>query len=194
MHQHNVELIVEGAASSDFIGEEFERRPKSAGLVNAEPVSEGGAAWVRSARVIVGKIVGVFERRIPIVDYAMNPVGRPLTARSVVPLGEESINMDVVLAFEDGDPRQPIVLGTLECRREARESAPGEAAAPTIPPLHLQSEGQRLVITAQRELELRCGQASILLTSAGKVLIRGTYVCSRSSGVNRIKGGSVHIN
>ena len=42
--------------------------------------------------------------------------------------------------------------------------------------------------------ELRCGKASITLTRAGKVLIRGAYLLSRSSGVNRIKGGSVQIN
>jgi hypothetical protein len=41
---------------------------------------------------------------------------------------------------------------------------------------------------------LRCGKASITLTSAGKVLIRGTYVLSRSSGVNKIKGGSIQLN
>jgi hypothetical protein len=34
----------------------------------------------------------------------------------------------------------------------------------------------------------------LTLTHAGKVLIRGAYVLSRSSGVNRIKGGSVQIN
>ena len=38
------------------------------------------------------------------------------------------------------------------------------------------------------------GKASITLTREGKVLIRGTYLSSRSSGVNRIKGGSVQIN
>ena len=35
---------------------------------------------------------------------------------------------------------------------------------------------------------------SITLTGAGKVLIRGAYVLSRSSGVNKIKGGSVQLN
>ena len=44
------------------------------------------------------------------------------------------------------------------------------------------------------EIELRCGKASLILTRAGKVLIRGAYLLSRSSGVNRIKGGSVQIN
>ena len=32
------------------------------------------------------------------------------------------------------------------------------------------------------------------LTKAGKVLIHGAYVSNRSSGVMRIKGGSVQIN
>ena len=50
------------------------------------------------------------------------------------------------------------------------------------------------MFTAESEIVLRCGEASITLTRAGKVLIRGTYLLSRSSGVNRIKGGSVQIN
>ncbi|MEP7119602.1 MAG: hypothetical protein ABJE95_01785, partial [Byssovorax sp.] len=36
--------------------------------------------------------------------------------------------------------------------------------------------------------------SSITLTRAGKILIRGAYVLTRSSGVNRIQGGSVQIN
>jgi hypothetical protein len=55
-------------------------------------------------------------------------------------------------------------------------------------------DGERLVFTAKKEIVLRCGKASITLTRAGKVLIRGIYLLSRSSGVNRIKGGSVQIN
>ena len=55
-------------------------------------------------------------------------------------------------------------------------------------------DGEKTVVTAQKEIVLRCGKASITLTRAGKVLIRGAYLLSRSSGVNRIKGGSVQIN
>ena len=51
-----------------------------------------------------------------------------------------------------------------------------------------------MVLKAQQEIVLECGKASITLTRAGKVLIRGAYLLSRSSGVNRIKGGSVQIN
>ena len=53
---------------------------------------------------------------------------------------------------------------------------------------------ERLELTAEREIVLRCGEASLTLTRAGKIILRGTYVLSRSSGVNKIKGGSVQIN
>jgi hypothetical protein len=50
------------------------------------------------------------------------------------------------------------------------------------------------MVSAKEQLVLRCGKASITLTKEGKVLIQGAYVSSRSSGVNRIKGGSVQLN
>jgi hypothetical protein len=55
-------------------------------------------------------------------------------------------------------------------------------------------DDKRMLITAKEQLVLRCGKASITLTKAGKVMIEGNYVLSRSSGVNRIKGGSVQLN
>jgi uncharacterized protein (DUF2345 family) len=60
--------------------------------------------------------------------------------------------------------------------------------------VEVDSDGQRLIVSAKEQIVLRCGKASITLTKAGKVLIDGTYVLSRSSGANRIKGGSVQLN
>jgi hypothetical protein len=51
-----------------------------------------------------------------------------------------------------------------------------------------------LIVSAREQLILRCGAASITLTKSGKVLIQGAYVSSTSTGVNRIKGGSVQLN
>jgi hypothetical protein len=55
-------------------------------------------------------------------------------------------------------------------------------------------DGERVVLNGAKQVELRCGEASIVLTAAGKILIKGTYVLSRSSGANRIKGAFVDIN
>jgi hypothetical protein len=89
--------------------------------------------------------------------------------------------------FEDADAAKPIVVGVL---REA-DGWPLDQHAGQA---DVEADGERLIVSAQRQLVLRCGKASITLTRDGKVLIRGTFLSSRSSGVNRIKGGSVQIN
>ncbi|TIP53764.1 MAG: DUF2345 domain-containing protein, partial [Mesorhizobium sp.] len=53
---------------------------------------------------------------------------------------------------------------------------------------------ERLDLSAEREIVLRCGKASITLTRTGKIILRGTYILSRSSGPNKIKGGSIQLN
>jgi uncharacterized protein (DUF2345 family) len=57
-----------------------------------------------------------------------------------------------------------------------------------------QVDDQRVVLSAEREIVLRCGEASITLTRAGKVIIKGAYILSRASGYNKIKGAAVDIN
>jgi hypothetical protein len=53
---------------------------------------------------------------------------------------------------------------------------------------------EELVLTASKQITIRCGESSITLTAAGKIILRGKYIVSRSSGVQRIKGGAVQIN
>jgi uncharacterized protein (DUF2345 family) len=58
----------------------------------------------------------------------------------------------------------------------------------------VQADDERVTIEAGREIVLRCGDAAITLTRAGKVIIKGSYVVSRSTGYNKIKGAAVDIN
>ncbi|WP_431261983.1 DUF6484 domain-containing protein [Roseateles chitinivorans] len=74
----------------------------------------------------------------------------------------------------------------------AVEAAPGPAL--TRRGQSVTVDGERVVLNGAKQVELRCGEASIVLTAAGKILIKGTYVLSRSSGANRIKGAFVDIN
>jgi hypothetical protein len=55
-------------------------------------------------------------------------------------------------------------------------------------------DGKQVVLAAEEQIVLRCGEASITLTRAGKILIRGAYLSSHSTGVNRITGATVEIN
>lgn len=96
--------------------------------------------------------------------------------------------------FEGSDPQKPIIVGLLQQPQPARAPAASAEVSPGASPITAKIDGEQLVLSADKEIVLRCGKASLTLTRAGKVLIRGAYLLSRSSGVNRIKGGSVQIN
>jgi hypothetical protein len=131
-----------------------------------------------------------------LVDYASSPGGRPLEARSTVGLTEGQVGQEVVLIFEGRGTGRPIVIGVVQPPRGSAEgdrSGSDDLRRPADPAV-AEVDGRRVVFSAEREVVLRCGEASITLTRSGKVLIRGAYVVSSSSGVNRIKGGSVQIN
>ena len=121
------------------------------------------------------------------VDYADHPYSRPLLAASIDAIGTGDINKDVVLMFEAGNSQRPVIIGRLQHSFTQAENNPVEG-------VDVQLNGKRLKFTAEQEIVLRCGEASITLTRAGKVIIRGEYLLSRSTGTNRIKGGSVQIN
>jgi len=55
-------------------------------------------------------------------------------------------------------------------------------------------DGKRVVIEARQEILLRCGKGYILIREDGRIVIKGTDLLSRSSGINKIKGGAVRIN
>lgn len=107
-------------------------------------------------------------------------------ARSIVPLSKERIGEEVLVSFEAGNLRSPYIIGALW--------QPEQPPAVSQPLIEAKVDGEQVVIEGKKEIVLKCGKSSITLTRAGKVLIRGAYVLSRSSGVNRIKGGSVQVN
>jgi hypothetical protein len=137
--------------------------------------------------VVIGAFAGWSDLGEPLVGYAGNPCSGPVAARSVAPLERLTDGCEVALTFIEGDAGRPLIVGVLQ--PSALELALGarQAVAADV-------DGERLELTAAKEIVLRCGEASITLTKAGKILLKGTYLLSRSSGVNRIKGGSVQIN
>jgi len=137
---------------------------------------------VRIEGVVIGTLLELDVIGTPRVDYPGNPAGA-LPARCLATVDTSKVGREVALMFENGDPRKPILVGVLH--------RPGK---PEPRALHVQMDGETIQLTGRKEIVLRCGKASITLTSAGKVLLRGCYVSTRSSGVNRIKGGSVQIN
>ena len=142
---------------------------------------------------VVGHLTGFNKAGEPLVLWPGAPDSVAVVARSILPLEGLHVSQEMLLVFDGGDPGKPVITGVIQpC------SVPGNATAGLAGDgaerREVSLDGQRIVLSAREEIVLRCGKASITLTRAGKVLIRGAYLLSRSSGVNRIKGGSVQIN
>jgi len=100
---------------------------------------------------------------------------------------------EVCVVFEQGDPARPIIVGVMEDRLKTMASMVLSSDGREQPE-EMVIDGERLVLEGKEEIVLRCGSGSITLRKDGKIVIRGTHILSRSSGPNRIKGGSVQIN
>lgn len=152
----------------------------------ADVVVPVSAPPARIDGVLTGVLIGFKDSgAVPLVIFPGQPQSAAVPARTTVDLHGAHIGRQVVLMFDGGDPLRPIVMGCIR----------GEVALAEQPgQVEVDVDGERLLVTAKEQLVLRCGKASITLTKAGKVLIQGAYVSSRSSGVNRIKGGSVQLN
>jgi hypothetical protein len=159
--------------------------PTSAGDVDAGTTPVYASFYGRSS-MTVGTLVALEDRLMPVVLLA-GPDLKAVRSRSILSLSVHDIGREVLVAFVEGDLTQPVVVGRLidECARPLGDDRPE---------VEVDADGRSLVVSAKNEIVLRCGKASITLTNAGKVVIRGTYVVSRSSGVNRVKGGTVEIN
>ena len=147
------------------------------------------AAHVSQAGVTVARFAGFNLHEQPLVSEMTCLPGHVVPARTAVALRREMVGSHVVLVFEGGDPEQPIILGVVQDQKKPEPALPAK-------PVSFQTEvdDERLLISAEREIVLRCGDASITLTRAGKVIIKGNYVISRSTGYNKIKGAAIDIN
>jgi hypothetical protein len=131
--------------------------------------------------VVIGLLIG-FDAGVPLVVFAGNPRETAVAARSLTELGHSAIGSELALMFEGGDPERPLVVGRIvDPAHKDRK-------------LQVVRDGDRVVITADERIELRCGVASIILERNGRVTIRGTQLTSQASGTNRIRGGAVHLN
>ncbi len=129
--------------------------------------------------VLVGEVAGADDQGFPLVSTDTHGV----RAADVVwmpdaPNWSKCVGLRVVVAHEDGNEERPIILGLLD-------PPPRAKVAPKPKILRVESE---------RELVIVCGKSKIALRADGRIEIRGGHLISRSTGPNKIKGGSVHIN
>jgi len=152
------------------------------------PAWSASGSRLAAAGVVIGEVIAVArEGCIPLVRLRGARRTAVLRARSVVDLHRQHVGRDVVLAFEEGDPARPVVLGVLH-------GQPGWPLADAPGQVEVDADGERMFVSAGRELVLRCGRASITLSASGAIVLDGAEILSRASGVHQIQGGTVDIN
>jgi len=152
-------------------------------------VALAGMAATTPAGAAVARLHGFDALDQPLVTGLAACPGQVLCARTTVALQHSTTGKDVVVLFDGGAPHAPVIVGVIEPHPLAAATSTLPRAVATV-----QIDGERHVIEARREIVLRCGDASITLTRAGKVLIKGNFILSRSTGYNKIKGAAIDIN
>jgi hypothetical protein len=145
----------------------------------------------------VATIVSLSADGIP--ELQLEPGGPVVAARLALSASRERIEdaiarcLPAVVLFVGGDRSKPLIVGFVEpLQPQSPVSQPEEAEK--TPFVEADVDGKRVRVTARDEIVLQCGSASVTLRRNGRVIIRGTYVETRSEGTNRIKGGQVQIN
>ncbi len=148
-----------------------------------EQSKNNGRQSVEQRKTISGLITAqivAFQGTLP--QLLMDVAGELRYATAVAVTGDidpaKDVGATVCVSFDRNDADRPIVLGKLHTGLNDRVSKVAD----------------RIEITSETEIVLRCGKASIHLRSDGTVAIRGTNVASRASETNRIRGGNVQIN
>lgn len=133
--------------------------------------------------ISIGTVTGVDAAGVR-VSAAVPPL-HDVPAFTLLGIDKADIGRTVALGFRGGAADQPMVLGfVLDARAPEAARLPAEAVI----------DGERVVLQAQHEIELRCGDAAIILSADGRIELRGTYITSQASATQRILGGSVNIN
>lgn len=147
-------------------------------------------------QVIIGTLESAPEQGRP-GSARVDGLGHVQVVHSLVPLTAQHEGQGIALSVLAGG--SAIVLGTLwnGAASEPAQADPLKAAAEQdedADGLVITVDGHREVLEAAEELELRCGEACIVLTADGRIQLRGTYITSHASATQRIVGGSVHVN
>ena len=178
----------------------------------SEQLIELPANKISPGEVVIGTLTGLDHQGKALVEFPGSINAKAIKAISTASISLQHTGRQVALLFENNDLEKPIIVGLIhnplqdildnfelgnkESSNNDTNNSDSEKQDNTLTTTvdDMLLDGERMVFEAKKEIVLKCGESSITLTKAGKILIKGKYLLNRSSGVNRIVGGSVQIN
>jgi hypothetical protein len=164
--------------------------------------------------ILLGRLEAIDEAGNAIISMPEISIFDQSVALSTITISPQHLGRQVALMFTQGSSPRPVIIGLIHSPlQQVLDTVlantvtpngdelvfPGSLNASNNPPSELSSslvqiDGKQLILEGHEEIVLRCGEASITLNKSGKISIRGKYLLSRATGVNRILGGSVQVN
>lgn len=180
-------------------------KQKEADIHQLKEETQPSLSRIAPGEIVIGTLKEIDGQGQPLVDFPENKTAQPLVAMSTLGLTQTHINRQVALLFANGDLHRPVIMGIihsplddmLENFDHTKNAGCEEQQVELESDLNVDNvliDGKKITFEAREEIVLKCGESSITLTKAGKILIRGKYLLNRSTGVNRIMGGSVQVN
>lgn len=190
-------------------------------ILSSTPAADNGDEFspvLGAGEILLGRLDSIDETGNAIVSLPNVSLFQHQIALSTIPVLPQHIGRQVALMFTQGAASKPIIIGfihsplqqvletvlantnntTNENIDEVVFSEPLIGSSVEAAQKSLESalyvDGKQLVLEGHEEVVLRCGDASITLSKNGKISIRGKYLLSRATGINRILGGSVQVN
>jgi hypothetical protein len=134
--------------------------------------------------MLIGRIIAVDDTGTSVAFS--NTTSKAL---SVCPLERKDIERLCAIQFIQGDLSKPLIMGLIHTQTSA---GPGEI--PKTSEVSVRRNGKQVVIQADDELVLQCGESCIVMTAEGTVYIRALYIDSHALATQRLRGGSVQVN
>ena len=169
--------------------------------ISATDESSTREAGIAAGEIIIGSLVAINGDGQALVDFSQNPSDSAIQAMVTTVITQQQVNRQVALLFNQGDLNKPVIMGFIQSplqdmldNHEPQHETEKVELTADLNIDDVKVEGEKVTFEAQDEMVFKCGESSLVLTKAGKIMIRGKYLLNRSSGVNRIMGGSVQVN
>lgn len=174
----------------------------------AEPVLYAGASSVDAPHLsvpagawLVGTLTGFNDQGAPEVKVVIEDQWHNLTTTPTVAVSRSDLGRQAVVMTPGGALSTPLLMGfvhtPLTLALEAGRDKGSLSHSQTSQSMSVEVDeapAREVALEGREKLVLRCGSASITLTEAGKIILRGRHLVSRSEGVNRILGASIQMN
>ncbi len=148
--------------------------------------------------LVTGRIVSIGADGKILVQFKNRPVTQAKflsgSLKKEIEIHQLS-RQQVLMVFEEGDPDKPIIIGLMEeslyqlFELDKKIISKEKSMQPEA-----EIDGERVILEATKEIQLKCGKSSITLTKEGRIIIKGIDIVTRSLSVNKVKGSCVKLN